>query len=100
MDKRVENRSVGIKTVMRACKLLEKKRLSEDVNGTAEVRGLGLVSGNPMADEDEVSRYQARNSQEADTQNDVLNKRLERWGLRSYIDHTKSINTKKAKGTL
>lgn len=79
---------------------MHKKKLDEVTNGTVEVRGLGLVSGNPMADEDEVTKYQARNAQDADTQNDILDLRLKKWGLRSYIDHTKSINTKKAKGAI
>lgn len=79
---------------------MHKKKLDEVTNGTVEVRGLGLVSGNPMADEDEVAKYQARNAQDADTQNDILNLRLKKWGLRTYIDHTKSINTKKVKGAI
>lgn len=76
------------------------KKLKEELNNTTGVRGFGLVSGNPMVDTDEVLKYQTRNSSDADTANDVLNKHLEKWGLRSYIDHTKSIQTKKAKGTV
>lgn len=89
-----------VKRGMSAPKPAKAKKLKEEFNNTSGVRGLGYETGNPMADEDEVLKYQSKNSADADTRNDVLNKHLERWGLRSYIDHTKSIQTKKAKGTV
>lgn len=80
-------------------KVAKPKKLKEELNNTGGVRGLGLETGNPMIDTDIVADYQDKNSADADTENDILRKRLEKWGLRPYIDHTKSIHTKKAKGT-
>lgn len=74
------------------------KKLKEE--STGDVRGLGNVTGNPMIGDDEGTRYRDHNVDSADHYTDQLNKRLERWGLRSFIDKSKSIQTKKAKGTV
>ena len=74
------------------------KKLKEE--STADVRGLGNVTGNPMIGGDEGTRYRDHNVDSADHYTDQLNKRLERWGLRSFIDKSKSIQSKKAKGTV
>lgn len=74
------------------------KKLKEE--STGDVRGLGNVTGNPMIGDDEGTRYRDHNVDSADHYTDQLNKRLERWGLRSFIDKSKSIQTKKAKETV
>jgi len=61
----------------------------------ADIRGLGYVTGNPLVDTDDVENYQSKNIAASDTHNDVLNKTLERWGLRPFSDYTKSIKTHK-----
>jgi hypothetical protein len=74
------------------------KKLKEETTG--DIRGLGLVSGNPMIDTDAVEDYISRNIAASDIERKELDRRLEKWGLRGFIDHTKSIDTKKAKGTV
>lgn len=74
------------------------KKLKEE--STADVRGLGLQTGNPMIDGAEVDQYHMTNSTNERAETDKLNKVLERWGLRRLIDPHKSIETKKAKGTI
>jgi hypothetical protein len=92
-----------VKTAMSALKptkATKTKKLKEELNNTDGVRGLGLVSGNPLIGDDLVTNYHARNAAESDTRDDILKKHLEKWGLRSFVDHTKSIQTKKAKDTV
>jgi hypothetical protein len=74
------------------------KKLKEET--TADIRGLGLVTGNPVVDSDAIEDYLDKNNKVFDAENKELEKRLQKWGLRGFIDHTKSLNTKKAKGTV
>ena len=84
-----------VKAGMSAPKL---KKLKEE--STGDIRGLGNVTGNPMIDGAEVDQYHTLNAANERAETDKLNKVLERWGLRRMIDQHKSIETKKAKGTI
>lgn len=57
-----------------------KIKLKEE-NADSNIRGLGLVTGNPMINDDEGSRYRHHNVDSADHYTDVLNRKLSRWGL-------------------
>lgn len=74
------------------------KKLKEE--STGDIRGLGNVTGNPMIDDAEVNQYHATNAANERAEAEKLNALLQRWGLRRMIDTSKSINTKKAKGTV
>ena len=77
-----------------------KRRGKLNEESTADIRGLGLVTGNPVVDSDAIEDYLDKNNKVFDAENKELEKRLQKWGLRGFIDHTKSLNTKKAKGTV
>lgn len=95
-----QHRKGRYETVMSAVRdhNARSKKLKEE--STGDIRGLGNVTGNPMVGDDEVTRYREHNIDSADHYTDQLNKRLERWGLRALIDRSKSIQSKKAKGTV
>lgn len=76
----------------------KRKKLKEE--STADIRGLGMQTGNPMIDDAEVDQYHELNAANEKAETEKLNKVLQRWGLRGLIDTHKSINTKKAKGTV
>lgn len=59
-----------------------KLKLSEE-NYTDGIRGLGYVTGDPKADEEQVQQYFSKNMADADTQNNILNRVLEKWHLRA-----------------
>jgi hypothetical protein len=84
--------------VKRGMSAPKPKKLKEE--STADIRGLGLVSGNPVVDSDAIEDYLDKNNKAFDAESKELERRLQRWGLRGFIDHTKSINAKKAKGTV
>jgi hypothetical protein len=77
-----------------------KRRGKLNEESTVDIRGLGLVSGNPVVDSDAIKDYFDTNMKASEAERKELDKRLQKWGLRGFIDHTKSLNTKKAKGTL
>jgi hypothetical protein len=81
-----------------ALKPVKKAKIKEE--STADIRGLGLVSGNPVVDSDAIEDYLDKNNKAFDAENKELERRLQKWGLRGFIDHSKSITTKKAKGTV
>jgi hypothetical protein len=87
-----------VKRGMSAPKPAKSKKLKEE--STADIRGLGLVTGNPMVNSDTINDYHDKNLKVYDAEVKDLNKRLQKWGLRGFIDHSKSINAKKAKGTV
>ena len=59
--------------------------LIKETTGTGDIRGLGNVTGNPATDENQHQDYIDRNLADADTQNDILNKNLEKIGLKRNI---------------
>lgn len=65
-----------------------KIKLKEE-NYTASIRGLGYVTGDPKADEDQIQQYFSRNVADADTQNNILNRVLDKWHLR-HREHVKN----------
>jgi len=89
--RREQERRLALKTV-------KKAKIKEE--STADIRGLGLVSGNPVVDSDAIEDYLDKNNKAFDAENKELERRLQMWGLRGFIDHSKSINAKKAKGTV
>ncbi len=86
-----------VKRGMSAPKPTKPKKLKEET--TADIRGLGLVSGNPMIDIAAIEDYISKNVKASNLEGADLDANLRKWGLRSFIDHSKSITTKKAKGT-
>jgi hypothetical protein len=84
--------------VKRGMSTPKPKKLKEE--STADIRGLGLVTGNPVVDSDAIEDYLDKNNKAFDAENKELERRLQMWGLRGFIDHSKSINAKKAKGTV
>ena len=87
-----------VKRGMSAPKSTKPKKIKEETTG--DIRGLGLVTGNPLVDTDAITDYQDRNTKASSIETDDLDAKLRKWGLRGFIDHSKSINTKKAKGTV
>jgi hypothetical protein len=87
----------AVKGGMSAPKPTKPKKLKEEITG--DIRGLGLVSGNPMIDIDAIEDYINKNVKASNLEGADLDINLQKWGLRSFIDHSKSITTKKAKGT-
>lgn len=67
----------------------KKKSVMKEENMVDGIRGLGLISGNPRADENEMQRYFSRNIADADTQNNILNKVLQKWHLRKAVPNAK-----------
>ena len=76
-----QHRKGRLETVMSAVRdhNARSKRLKEE--STGDIRGLGNVTGNPMINDDEGSRYRHHNVDSADHYTDVLNRKLSRWGL-------------------
>jgi hypothetical protein len=62
---------------MQPVKKPARKTIKEEVS-TADVRGLGFVTGDPKGDQDAMQSYLERNIATADTQNDLLNKVLDK----------------------
>jgi hypothetical protein len=78
------NDPVGVKAraeVQRRELLKKSKKTIREEESTADVRGLGLVTGNPKVEDDLSSRYRHHNVDSADEYTDVLNRVLKRWGL-------------------
>jgi hypothetical protein len=59
-----------------------KIKLTEDTN-IGDVRGLGHITGDPKAEDDTMQQYLSKNIADADTQNNILNRILDRWHLRA-----------------
>jgi hypothetical protein len=85
-----QNRRAAMKKVKKA-----PKRVVKEEETTADVRGLGFVTGNPMVGDDVVANYQSTNVRNADSYNEVLQKTLSRWRLSDQIDLDKVTKTKK-----
>lgn len=68
------------RVAMKATAPKKKKTVNEETT-TADVRGLGYVTGNPEIDDDAVDNYRNTNMAVADTHNDVLNKVLHKMYL-------------------
>jgi hypothetical protein len=78
------NDPVGVKAraeVQRRELLKKSKKTIREEESTADVRGLGFVTGNPKVEDDLGSRYRHHNVDSADEYTDVLNRVLKRWGL-------------------
>jgi hypothetical protein len=72
----------------------KKKSLKEEET-TADVRGLGYVTGNPKVDDDFGSRYRHHNVDSADHYSDVLSRVLRKWGLQQVSLDKKAVKPKK-----
>ena len=65
-----------------------KIKINEE-NFTAGIRGLGYVTGDPKTSDEQLQQYFSRNLADADTQNNILNRVLEKLHLRHKEHHKK-----------
>jgi hypothetical protein len=81
------NDPIGVKARAEQQRRLAQKKTKKTIKEeetTADIRGLGYVTGNPIVDTDVVTQYQNTNMATADTHTDILNKVLERMHLRHH----------------
>ena len=92
------NDPIGVKAraeVQRRAILKKSKKPLREEETTADVRGLGFVTGNPRIDDDEGFKYQQHNIHSADHYSDVLNRVLKKWGLQQVSLDKKASKPKK-----
>ena len=83
---RIGSKRPGTTSSAKTKKTIKEARDFQEETTTADIRGLGNISGNPAGD---ISNYASDNIATADTLNDVLKKFINTWHSKYHLTKVK-----------